>query len=64
MSRVTLRYAVRQERDRTWTVYDIFTGRAAQPTHWILSILTEKEAKAYCTILNVKDVERRERLGL
>jgi hypothetical protein len=63
MSKLTFRYSVREERDCTWTVYDVFTGRAAEPTHWILNVLTEKEAKAYCAILNVKDMERRERLG-
>lgn len=64
MSKLTFRYAVRQECDCTWTVFDIFTGKAAEPTHWILNVPTEKEAKTYCAILNVKDMERRERLGL
>jgi hypothetical protein len=63
MSKLTFRYSIRRECDWTWTVYDIFTGKAAEPTHWILNVPTEKEAKTYCAILNVKDMERRERLG-
>jgi len=55
----TFRYAVRQERDFTWTVFDVFTGLAAKPTTWFLNDLSEGQAGIYCAIINAKDAARR-----
>jgi len=59
MARTTKRYALRQEPDFSWTVYDVFTGKTAKPTTWELDKLPEKEARIFCAILNEKDAARR-----
>ncbi|KGD86206.1 hypothetical protein JL39_29030 [Rhizobium sp. YS-1r] len=59
MADLTARYAVREEIDRSWTVYDVFTGLPAKPSTWFLVELSEKQAEMYCTIVNAKDAARR-----
>ncbi len=59
MADMTARYAVREEIDRSWTVYDVFTGLPAKPSTWFLVDLSEKQAEMYCTIVNAKDAARR-----
>jgi hypothetical protein len=63
MAAQILRYAIRQEIDCSWTVYDVFTAQAAKPSTWILIDLSEAQASAYCAIINAKDSARR-KLGL
>lgn len=59
MATSTRRYAVRQEMDFSWTVYDVFTGVPAKPSTWELENLPEKEAQVFCAILNEKDAAHR-----
>ncbi|MDR6759710.1 hypothetical protein J2Y48_005028 [Mycoplana sp. BE70] len=64
MTASTIRYAVRCEADQSWTVYDVFTGDPARPTSWNLVALTFDESATYCAILNAKDLNRRNKLGI
>lgn len=59
MGNQTRRYAVRQEVDSSWAVYDVFTGMSAKPSTWKLEGLPEQEARVFCAILNEKDAARR-----
>ncbi len=59
MTHETMRYAVRQELDRSWTVFDVFTGQPAKPSTWALVDLSQGQAGMYCTIVNAKDTNRR-----
>ncbi len=59
MTSSTRRYALRQELDFSWTVYDVFTGTSAKPSTWKLESLPEKDARIFCAILNEKDAARR-----
>lgn len=59
MAAQTLRYAIRQEIDCSWTVYDVFTAQPAKPSTWILIDLSEAHASTYCAIINAKDAARR-----
>lgn len=63
MAKATSRYAVRREKDHTWTVYDVFTGVAAKPSTWFLVNLTQEQADIYCAVINAKDAERRRDWG-
>jgi hypothetical protein len=58
MAALSLRYAVRQEPDSSWTVYDTFSGRPAMPSTWCLVDLSEHQANIYCAIINAKDTDR------
>ncbi|WP_132411852.1 hypothetical protein [Neorhizobium sp. S3-V5DH] len=58
MAALSSRFAVRQERDRSWTVYDTFTDRPAIPSTWCLVDLSESQANIYCAIINAKDANR------
>ena len=58
MAALSLRYAVRQEMDSSWTVYDTFTGRPAMPSTWCLVDLSQSQANIYCAIINAKDENR------
>jgi len=58
MDALSFRYAVREEFDHSWTVYDTFTGRAAKPSTWCLVELSENQANIYCAIINAKDINR------
>ncbi len=60
---VTNRYAIRQELDHSWTVYDVFTGVPAKPSTWRMVDLSERQAGIYCEIINMKDAERRKKRG-
>jgi hypothetical protein len=56
MAALSPRYAVREERDRSWTVYDTFTDR--YPSTSCLVDLSESQANIYCAIINAKDTDR------
>jgi hypothetical protein len=58
MAALSPRYAVREEPDHSWTVYDTFTGRPAMPSTWCLVDLSESHANIYCAIINAKDTNR------
>jgi hypothetical protein len=63
MADETMRYAVRQELDLGWTVYDVFTGGPAMPSTYCLTNLSESQADMYCTVINARDIARRQRVG-
>jgi len=54
------RFAVRMEIDTTWTVFDIFTGQPAKPTHWQLVGLSRTKAIDYRDIINAKELKQRD----
>ena len=53
------RYDLRKEKDGTWTVYDVFTGWAAEVDHRKAMGLDEQDADELVDLLNYWDAKRR-----
>lgn len=58
------RYGIRNDPDKLWTVFDVFTGWPARLDGLVLTDLSREEASGILDHVNKKDVEARKARGI
>jgi hypothetical protein len=56
---LTDRYSNRREHDGSWTIFDIFTGLAADYHGRPTTLMHEEESRSLCIVMNALDKQRR-----
>jgi hypothetical protein len=56
---LTNRYSIRREHDGFWTIFDLFTGLAAEYHGRTTTLMDEGGSKSLCIVMNALDKQRR-----
>ncbi|QRM47729.1 hypothetical protein [Rhizobium sp. BG4] len=56
---LTDRYSIRREHDGSWTIFDLFTGLAAEYYGRTTTLMDEGGSKSLCIVMNALDKQRR-----
>lgn len=56
---LTDRYSTRREHDGFWTIFDLFTGLAAEYHGRPTTLMDDDGSKSLCIVMNALDKQRR-----